>query len=98
MALVSSRTPTMDDNTRGAAVLERIARDLDQLRIDAEVIGQPLLASLLELAKAEAEDALRTETFETQVASELKLSSIATDDLEAELKQQVSLLKRADNV
>jgi hypothetical protein len=88
----------MAEGSGGPAVLGRIARDLEQLRIDAEVIGQPLLASLLELAKAEAEDASRTATFESQVASELKQSSIATDDLEAELKQQVLQLKRAGSV
>ena len=68
---------TTADLSRKRAVLVRIAEDLSHLRTDADAVDQPLLASLLEMARSEAEDALRTTTKEFERASELKSSSIA---------------------
>ena len=75
-------------------MLVRIAGDLEQLHIDAEAIGQPLLASLVELAKTEAEDALKTAASEAQFAAQLNLSVTLKSDLEVDLAAEVAGLKR----
>jgi hypothetical protein len=65
----------MTEDAGETAVLLRIAKDLEHLRTDAEAIGQPLLASLLEFSKAEANDAFNTAAADAHFATELNRSS-----------------------
>ncbi len=65
----------MTEDAGETAVLLRIAKDLEQLRTDAEAIGQHLLVSLLELSKAEAIDAFNTAAADAHFATELNRSS-----------------------
>jgi hypothetical protein len=69
------------DDTGEAAVLLRIAKDLEQLRADAEAIGQHLLASLLEFSKAEANDAFNTAAADARFATELNRSALRGSEI-----------------
>ena len=85
-----------EEINQGAALL-RIASDLEQLRLEAERIGQPLLASLLELSKTEAEDAFNTAAEHAQFTAELNLSGATAPEreLDAEIAAKVSELEES---
>ncbi len=71
----------MGNFSHNRAVLVRIVEDLSHLRTDSEAVDQPLLASLIEMARSEAEDVLKTTTEEFERTSELKETSIASGRL-----------------
>jgi hypothetical protein len=72
--MLSGEMPTSDDD-----FLPAVIGILARLQATTEEHGRPMLAFLLDLAKAEAEDELRTAHMEDDLRSALKeTSSIAT--------------------
>ena len=57
--------------------------------------GHPLLASLLDIARAEAEDELRTDAQNVQLLSKIEQPDSTLDQLEAELHAEIAQLGRA---
>lgn len=80
-------------NATPAEILRRVARDLDRLRAHAEQADQPLLVSLLEVARAEAEDAAKSSETQLRIASELQRTSIRTGELETAIAAKVGELR-----
>jgi hypothetical protein len=58
---------TLDENFLG-----NVTEQLEQLRVQCEVRGHPLLASLLAIAKGEAEDGLKTHATVQHVRAQLR--------------------------
>ena len=67
---------------------------LESLRLFSVEHGRPMLASLIEMARVEAEDELRTELAKGKRFSEFKAGAFATR-LEADLQAEIAQLKRA---
>ena len=67
---------------------------LERLRLFSAEHGRPMLASLIEMARAEAEDELTTELANGRRISEFKAGALASS-LEADLQAEIAQLKRA---
>jgi hypothetical protein len=67
---------------------------LERLRLFSAEHGRLMLASLIEIARAEAEDELKTDLASGKRLSEFKAGAVATS-LEADLQAEIALLKRA---
>jgi hypothetical protein len=67
---------------------------LERLRLFSAEQGRPLLALLIEIARAEAEDELTTELANGKRFSEFKAGALASS-LEADLQAEIAQLKRA---
>ena len=81
-------TPEEERSLRVAiAALERLSRYSSEH-------GRPMLASLIEIARAEAEDELKTELESGKRLLDFKAGAFATS-LEADLQAEIAQLKRA---
>jgi hypothetical protein len=81
-------TPEEERSLRVAiAALERLSRFSSEH-------GRPMLASLIEIARAEAEDELKTELESGKRLLEFKAGAVGTS-LEADLQAEIAQLKRA---
>jgi hypothetical protein len=71
-----------------------VIQAVERLRETCADRGHPLLASLLDIAKAEAEDELRTGSQTSALRSELQPPDLI-DPLEAEFIKEIAQLRRA---
>jgi hypothetical protein len=74
--------------------LRVVIQALERLRVFASDQGRQVLASLIEIAQAEAADELRTELAERKRLVDFKAGAY-TSSLEAELQNELVQLKRA---
>jgi hypothetical protein len=71
-----------------------VIQAVERLRETCAGRGHPLLASLLDIAKAEAEDELRTGSQTSPRRSEIQKPDLI-DSLEADLIREIAQLRRA---
>ncbi len=83
--------PMSPDDERSLRV---VIEALERLRVFACDHGRQVVASLIEIAQAEATDELRTELVEKRRLVEFKAGAV-TSSLEAELHHELAQLKRA---
>lgn len=78
--------------------LKKIAEALERFRSESEKRGHPLLASLLDIARGEAEDDLKTHEEAPRLSSEqVRVREHGLDDDEGVLRMAEKLACRAAN-